>query len=142
MAFNRYADWEIDQRNPRTEGRHRLVSRAGAVTLIIGSAIAFVATTLFINRLCFLLSPVALLIVFFYILPVVVPDAEMVGLFGGLILAIVIILWWLFFSRAAWVERLGALLVMAVALAAISPVVHPSISNGMMGLFTMSNGVL
>jgi len=66
MAFNRYADWEIDQRNPRTEGRHRLVSRAGAVALVAGSAVAFVATTWFINPLCFALSPVALLIVFFY----------------------------------------------------------------------------
>jgi 4-hydroxybenzoate polyprenyltransferase len=66
MAFNRYADWEIDQRNPRTEGRHRLVSRAGAAALIIGSAVAFVATTWFINPLCFALSPVALAIVFFY----------------------------------------------------------------------------
>lgn len=66
MAFNRYADWEIDQRNPRTAGRHRLVSRAGAVALIVGSAGAFVATTRFINPLCFALSPIALLIVFFY----------------------------------------------------------------------------
>ena len=27
MAFNRVADWDMDQRNPRTAGRHRLVSR-------------------------------------------------------------------------------------------------------------------
>jgi 4-hydroxybenzoate polyprenyltransferase len=66
MAFNRYADWEIDMRNPRTEGRHRLVSRAAAIALVIGSAAAFVATTWFINPLCFALSPVALAIVFFY----------------------------------------------------------------------------
>ncbi len=66
MAFNRYADWEIDQRNPRTEGRHRLVSRSAAAALILASAVAFVVTTWFINRLCFVLSPVALLIVFFY----------------------------------------------------------------------------
>ena len=29
MVFNRLADWEIDQRNPRTAGRHRLVARPG-----------------------------------------------------------------------------------------------------------------
>ena len=25
MVFNRLADWEIDKRNPRTEGRHKLL---------------------------------------------------------------------------------------------------------------------
>jgi 4-hydroxybenzoate polyprenyltransferase len=66
MAFNRIADWRIDQRNPRTAGRHTLVSRGGAIALLIGSAAAFVATTWGINPLCFALSPVALVIVFFY----------------------------------------------------------------------------
>src|ERR1700742_1379087 len=27
MAFNRVADWEIDKENPRTAGRHKLVSK-------------------------------------------------------------------------------------------------------------------
>ena len=30
MTFNRLADWEIDKRNPRTVGRHKLVSRGMA----------------------------------------------------------------------------------------------------------------
>jgi len=66
MAFNRVADWELDQRNPRTADRHRLVSRDAAIALVIVSAAAFVATTWFINPLCFWLSPLALAIVFFY----------------------------------------------------------------------------
>jgi len=66
MAFNRVADWEIDQRNPRTVQRHTLVSRSAAIALVVGNAAAFVATTWFINRLCFWLSFVALVIVFFY----------------------------------------------------------------------------
>ncbi len=66
MAFNRVADWEIDQRNPRTEGRHRLMTKPGAIALVVASSVAFVATTWFINALCFWLSPVALAIVFFY----------------------------------------------------------------------------
>ncbi len=66
MAFNRVADWEIDQRNPRTVDRHRLVSRPAAIGLVVVNAAAFVATTWFINRLCFWLSFVALVIVFFY----------------------------------------------------------------------------
>jgi 4-hydroxybenzoate polyprenyltransferase len=66
MTFNRLADWEIDQRNPRTADRHRLLPRAAAIGLLVVTAGAFVATTWFINRLCFWLSPVALAIVFFY----------------------------------------------------------------------------
>jgi 4-hydroxybenzoate polyprenyltransferase len=66
MAFNRLADWQMDQRNPRTAGRHKLITHPGAMALCIGSAAAFVAVTWFINPLCFALSPVALALVFFY----------------------------------------------------------------------------
>jgi 4-hydroxybenzoate polyprenyltransferase len=66
MVFNRLADWEIDKRNPRTEGRHRLVPKPVALALLGVSAAVFVATTWWINPLCCWLSPVALVIVFFY----------------------------------------------------------------------------
>ena len=66
MVFNRLADWRIDQRNPRTADRHTLISKVGAITLLIASSIAFIATTWWINPLCFWLSPLALVIVFFY----------------------------------------------------------------------------
>lgn len=66
MTFNRLADWEIDKRNPRTVGRHKLVSRPEAIALLVVSSLLFIGTTWFINFLCFLLSPVALAIVFFY----------------------------------------------------------------------------
>ena len=66
MAFNRVADWEIDKENPRTAGRHKLISRPAAVGLVVGAAVAFVATCWAINPICFWLSPVALAIVFFY----------------------------------------------------------------------------
>ena len=66
MTFNRVADWEIDKRNPRTEGRHRLLGRRAAITTCAASATLFIVTTVFINRICFLFSPVALAIVFFY----------------------------------------------------------------------------
>ena len=35
---------------------------------------------------------------------------------GGIIGAVAVILWWLFFSRAAWAERLGAIVLMIAAL--------------------------
>lgn len=86
MVFNRLADWEIDKKNPRTAGRHRLVARPVAVALLLVSAGAFVATTYFINPLCFALSPVALLIVFFYSLTKRFTDYTQ--LFLGLALAV------------------------------------------------------
>jgi 4-hydroxybenzoate polyprenyltransferase len=66
MSFNRLADWEIDKRNPRTEGRHRLASKTTALAACVLSGLLFVVTTAFLNPLCFLLSPLALAIVFFY----------------------------------------------------------------------------
>ena len=38
------------------------------------------------------------------------------GMMGGLACALLVLLWWLFFSRAPWSERLGALALMIVAL--------------------------
>jgi 4-hydroxybenzoate polyprenyltransferase len=66
MTFNRITDWEIDKRNPRTEGRHRLFSKGGAIGACLVSTALFMATTSLVNPLCFLLSPVALALVFFY----------------------------------------------------------------------------
>ena len=66
MTFNRIVDWEIDKRNPRTVGRHKLLGRAAAIATCLVSALLFIATTFLINRICFLLSPVALVIVFVY----------------------------------------------------------------------------
>jgi hypothetical protein len=58
----------------------------------------------------------------------------MVVVLGGLLGALGIGLWWLFFSRAPWTERLGAIALMIVALFATSRLVHQSIANGMMGM--------
>ena len=66
MTFNRLADWELDQRNPRTEGRHRLISRQAAFSLLLISTGGFVCAAGMINRLCLILSPVALVIIFGY----------------------------------------------------------------------------
>jgi len=66
MLFNRLVDWSLDQRNPRTSSRHLLLSKlAVVILLLLGSALFLVAAAA-INRLTFLLSPLALGIVFFY----------------------------------------------------------------------------
>jgi 4-hydroxybenzoate polyprenyltransferase len=66
MAFNRIADWEMDKLNPRTAGRHKLVSKATAYGLVGFSSLAFFGVCSLINPICFLLSPVALAVIFFY----------------------------------------------------------------------------
>src|SRR4051812_25787144 len=64
---------------------------------------------------------------------VVFPDAAIAGILGGVLLTLVIVVWWVFFSRAPWAERLGAVVLMIVALTATSRVVHMSIRGGFMG---------
>ena len=66
MSFNRIVDWEIDQRNPRTSGRQYLLSKGCAIVVCSVSVLLFITTTVMINTLCFVLSPVALALIFFY----------------------------------------------------------------------------
>jgi len=69
MAFNRIADRKFDAMNPRTAARHLPtgeISPAGAWTLWVISAAGLVAVSWFLNPICFYLSPVALLVVWFY----------------------------------------------------------------------------
>jgi hypothetical protein len=76
-----------------------------------------------------------------FVAPAIDPDAMLfdlplavVGVVGGLAGGLAIALWWLFFSRAAWAERVGAIALVIVALFATSRIVHESIAGGMMGM--------
>ena len=66
MLFNRLSDWSLDQRNPRTAARHRLLEKPVAWALLVISSLGFLIASAAINRTTGLLAPVALLIVFFY----------------------------------------------------------------------------
>jgi 4-hydroxybenzoate polyprenyltransferase len=66
MAFNRLADWQIDQKNPRTAVRSTLVSKNTAYGTMVGGVLALVGGAWILNPLCLMLSPVAVGIVFFY----------------------------------------------------------------------------
>lgn len=69
MGFNRIADRKFDALNPRTAGRHLpagQITVSGAWWVVSGAAAGFVVITWFINELCFVLSPVALVVVCFY----------------------------------------------------------------------------
>jgi 4-hydroxybenzoate polyprenyltransferase len=66
MLFNRLVDWSLDQRNPRTASRHLLVSKRAVQVFLVLSSAGFVVAASVINRLTFILAPVALALVFFY----------------------------------------------------------------------------
>ncbi|MCF8463454.1 MAG: putative 4-hydroxybenzoate polyprenyltransferase [Flavobacteriales bacterium] len=69
MAFNRYIDRNIDEKNPRTAIREipaGIIHANAALWFVILNSAAFVITTYFINPLCLALSPVALAVVLGY----------------------------------------------------------------------------
>ncbi len=69
MAFNRYADKEIDIKNPRTALREipaGIIKSRSALLFVIINSILFIAATYFINPLVFKLSPVVLFVVLGY----------------------------------------------------------------------------
>lgn len=69
MAFNRYLDRDIDAVNPRTKQREipaGVISERSAFIFVLMNCLLFVATTYFINQLCFFLSPIALAVILGY----------------------------------------------------------------------------
>jgi len=69
MGFNRFADREIDQKNPRTAFREipkKIIRPGSALLFVLLNATLFLVVTYFINLVCFFLAPVALLVVFGY----------------------------------------------------------------------------
>ena len=71
-----------------------------------------------------------------FVVPAVLPfsQAPFIGLLMGVLGGLAILLWWLLFSRAPWVERIGAPLLIVGALILTKRVVHPSIAGGAMGM--------
>ncbi|HZL96122.1 MAG TPA: PQQ-binding-like beta-propeller repeat protein [Vicinamibacterales bacterium] len=69
-----------------------------------------------------------------FVAPLIFPEVGAIAIIGGVLGALAIVVWWLFFSRAVWPERLGALAVMIVAPILVLRVVHESIATGMMGM--------
>jgi outer membrane protein assembly factor BamB len=69
-----------------------------------------------------------------FVVPVVAPDAALVGMLGGAGGGLAIVVWWLFFSRALWSERVGAIILMIIAVPAMKLIVHESIARIGMGM--------
>ena len=68
-------------------------------------------------------------------IPVVAPDAAAFGMLAAVAGGLLILLWWLFFSRAPWLERVGAVILMIVAVAVTKLLSHVSIAGAGMGNF-------
>jgi 4-hydroxybenzoate polyprenyltransferase len=69
MGFNRLVDARLDALNPRTANRELprgAMSRAEAIVFVAAASAGFVFAAARLNPLCFMLSPVALAIVFWY----------------------------------------------------------------------------
>ncbi len=69
MAFNRYLDREFDAKNPRTAIREipsGIISPSSALRFTILNSMLFVGFAFMINIKCFLLSPIALIIILGY----------------------------------------------------------------------------
>lgn len=66
MAFNRWADWDYDIFNPRTQRRSELGSRRMTLALCIIALAAFVIGCSQLNFLCLTLCPIACLLILGY----------------------------------------------------------------------------
>src|SRR5688572_32590972 len=66
-------------------------------------------------------------------LPVVFPDAAMFAVMGGLLGWFALVVWWVFFSRAAWFDRIAAVVLMLGAMVATYPLLDVSLATGAMG---------
>ncbi|HEX9366039.1 MAG TPA: hypothetical protein VF921_05395, partial [Vicinamibacterales bacterium] len=79
----------------------------------------------------------AVLVLIGYVAPIFNPGYALYGMLGAALFGLIIILWWLLFSRARWYERLGAVPLMILAAYIVhNYVVHPSIAGGGQGYLT------
>jgi outer membrane protein assembly factor BamB len=73
---------------------------------------------------------------------IVYPPAADFGLLACAVGALVIILWWLFFSRARWFERLGVIALLAAVIFAARPLMDKSILGAGMGVMFPAMSVM
>jgi hypothetical protein len=74
-------------------------------------------------------------------IPSVLPEAILIGMLGALVGALALLVWWTFFSRVPWTDRLGAIVLMILAVFATSRLIDKSIATGMMGFMFLSYAI-
>ncbi len=80
------------------------------------------------------IAAVTLQWILWLVLPLILPDALLYSVFGAVALGPVVLMWWIFFSRAPWLERVCAVVLMVAAVAATPRFLDKSIATGMMGM--------
>jgi outer membrane protein assembly factor BamB len=86
-------------------------------------------------------AAVSLQVLLWAIAPLAIDEGVLIAAGGSAVLGLVVVVWWLFFSRAAWLERIAAIVLMVAAVWATYPLVHASVSNGMMSAMLPIYGV-
>jgi len=70
MAFNRYIDRDVDTANPRTKELREIpngtIKAKSALLFVIVNCILFIGSAYLLNSLCFVLSPIVLLVILGY----------------------------------------------------------------------------
>ena len=69
------------------------------------------------------------------------PGGAMYAMLGGALGALLILLWWLFFSRAPWLDRIAAIVLVAVAVVLSKSVVDLSIAGAGQGFLVYVLGI-
>jgi len=75
----------------------------------------------------------ALQVLLWAIAPLAFDGGVLIAAGGSAALGLLVLIWWLFFSRLPWLERAAGIALTVAALWATYPMVHASVSNGMMG---------
>jgi outer membrane protein assembly factor BamB len=73
--------------------------------------------------------------------PMVSADGGMYAMLGGVVGTLLILLWWLFFSRAPWLDRIAAIVLVAAAVVVSKFVVHLSIAGAGQGYLVYVLGI-
>ena len=75
------------------------------------------------------------------IAPLVSDDGAMVALLGGAICSLLLIIWWMFLSRAPWLERIAAMALVAAAVYVAKFTVHLSVAGAGQGFLVYILGL-
>ncbi|MBL8227649.1 MAG: PQQ-binding-like beta-propeller repeat protein [Bryobacterales bacterium] len=65
--------------------------------------------------------------------PAVLPNASEIAVMGGMGFSLLVLAWWLFFSRIPWAHRFAGLAFLGLAFLTTPRILHPSITNGFRG---------
>lgn len=68
-----------------------------------------------------------------FVVPPVMPEWTVYAIIGSVLCIFLVWGWWLFFSRAPWLDRIGAIVVTVLAMSLTRLILDPSISTAMMG---------